>query len=237
MFDCKKELIFCGLIGSQYIIAVVDKKICLTIIFAPCIIKKIQSLIVMSLPLVSDGAALWYVLQVRSSSELSTVENIKRAAKRRNADSLFEDFNVPSIQITPHGTGKPKKKILCSGYIFMKAHVNELSLSIINEVALGTAGGRSSISFLPKLSTPKPLSEKEYNDMISTIMKSSNDKQNSRPAFEMGMIIKIVSGDFKEFKGTIVGINKEKSTLEVSVSVFSREVTVDAGFDDVEIIK
>jgi transcription antitermination factor NusG len=47
----------------------------------------------------------------------------------------------------------------------------------------------------------------------------------------------MTSGAFKDFKGTIVNFDKEKSTLEVSVSVFNRETTVEVNFKDVEIVK
>ncbi len=184
----------------------------------------------------SESGALWYVLQVRSAAEKSVVENIKRIAKKRNVEHLFVDFNVPVVEIAKHGTVKPKQKVLCSGYVFVKMVVNESSLAVINELSVGGVGGRLIISFLPKAQTPKPLSEREYKEMLDTMMKSSQDRADD-VIFEIGMDVKITSGAFKDFKGTVVNFDKEKSTLEVSVSVFNRETTVEVNFKDVEIIK
>jgi transcription termination/antitermination protein NusG len=184
----------------------------------------------------TENGALWYVLQVRSAAEKSVVENIKRIAKKRNVERLFEDFNVPIVEIAKHGTVKAKQKVLCSGYVFVKMVVNESSLAVINELSVGGAGGRLIISFLPKAQNPKPLSEREYKEMLDTMMKSSQDRADD-VIFEIGMDVKMTSGAFKDFKGTIVNFDKEKSTLEVSVSVFNRETTVEVNFKDVEIVK
>lgn len=177
----------------------------------------------------------WYVLQVRSGAENSVVENIKRIAIKKNASELFSNFNVPSVEVAKHGTAKTKNKVLCSGYVFVKMHMSELSLSVIHELSGSGTGNRLVISFLPKAKVPQPLTEKEYQDMISTMMKSSNS-QTSSIAFELGMDVKIRSGSFKGFKGTITGIHKEKTLLDVSVSVFNRETPVEVQFEDVEII-
>ena len=177
----------------------------------------------------------WYVLQVRSGAENSVVENIKRIAIKKNASELFSNFNVPSVEIAKHGTTKVRNKVLCSGYVFIKMHISELSLSVIHELSGSGTGNRLVISFLPKTKVPQPLTEKEYQDMIATMLKSSKS-QSSSVSFSLGMDVKILSGSFKGFKGTITGINKEKNSLDVSVSVFNREMPVEAQFEDVEII-
>jgi|GEM_PF-5292631 len=183
----------------------------------------------------SDVTFFWYVLQVRSSAEKSVVENIKKIALKKNATHLFNDFNVPAIEIAKHGTAKTRSKVLCSGYVFVRMHINELSLSVINEMSGVGAGNRLIISFLPKATAPQPLSEREYKEMLATMMKSSEAKTSSI-AFELGMDVKIRSGSFKDFKGTIVSIDKAKNSLEISVSVFNRETSVEANFEDVEIL-
>ena len=184
----------------------------------------------------NNDAQHWYVLQVRSGAENSVVENIKRIAIKKNASELFSNFNVPVVEIAKHGTSKVKNKVLCSGYVFVKMQMSELSLSVIHELSGSGTGNRLVISFLPKAKVPQPLTEKEYQDMISTMLQSSNS-QSVSIAFELGMDVKIRSGSFKGFKGTITGIHKDKSLLDVSVSVFNRETPVEVQFDDVEIIK
>ena len=183
----------------------------------------------------SDIQFFWYVLQVRSGAEKSIPENIKRVAMKKNAMHLFNDFNVPIVEIAKHGTVKAKSKVLCSGYVFIKMHINDLSLSVINELSGAGTGNRLIISFLPKATKPQPLTEREYKEMLSTMMKSSQS-QSSSFSFEIGSDIKIKSGSFKGFKGTVLGVNKEKSLLEISISVFNRETSIEANFEDVEII-
>ena len=68
------------------------------------------------------------------------------------------------------------------------------------------------------------------------MMKSSEGKTHSK-SIAIGTDVKIISGSFKDFKGTVIEVDTEKSMLDVSVSVFNRETTVEVNFDNVEIIK
>ena len=74
----------------------------------------------MSTAVKENDSIFWYVLQVRSGSEKSVIENIKRIALKKNAIDLFVDFNVPVVEIAKYGTAETKQKVLCSGYVFVK---------------------------------------------------------------------------------------------------------------------
>ena len=48
----------------------------------------------------------------------------------------------------------------------LKMQVNELSMSVINELSGSGAGNKLIMSFLPKADVPQPLSEREYEEML-----------------------------------------------------------------------
>jgi len=52
--------------------------------------------------------------------------------------------------------------------------------------------------------------------------------------FETGQVVRVISGPFKNFEGTVEEINQEKGTVKVLVSMFGRETPVELGFHQVE---
>ena len=51
---------------------------------------------------------------------------------------------------------------------------------------------------------------------------------------EIGDNIRIVSGAFKDFVGSVEEINIEKRKVKAFVSIFGRDTSVEVDFDDVE---
>ena len=51
--------------------------------------------------------------------------------------------------------------------------------------------------------------------------------------FEEGDVVRIISGPFADFNGTISEINVDQSKLKVLVNIFDRETPVELGFDQV----
>ena len=52
--------------------------------------------------------------------------------------------------------------------------------------------------------------------------------------FEVKDVVKVISGPFENFMGTIDNINIDKRKVKVFVSMFGRETLVELDFDQVE---
>ena len=52
--------------------------------------------------------------------------------------------------------------------------------------------------------------------------------------FRLGDTVRVLSGPFASFPGTIEGINQSKRLLKVKVEVFGRETPLKLGYNDVE---
>ena len=52
--------------------------------------------------------------------------------------------------------------------------------------------------------------------------------------FRLGGTVRVLSGPFAAFTGSIEGINQAKRLLKVRVEIFGRETPVKLGFADVE---
>ena len=80
-------------------------------------------------------------------------------------------------------------------------------------------------------SKPTPLSRREVEKIL--VVKKEEVKPQFRLGFEEGDVVRIISGPFADFNGTISEINVDQSKLKVLVNIFDRETPVELGFDQV----
>ena len=80
-------------------------------------------------------------------------------------------------------------------------------------------------------SKPTPLSRREVEKIL--VVKKEEAKPQIRLGFEVDDVVRIISGPFADFNGTISEINAEQAKLKVLVNIFDRETPVELGFDQV----
>jgi transcriptional antiterminator NusG len=90
---------------------------------------------------------------------------------------------------------------------------------------LGFIGGTSD--------RPSPISDKEAMTILNRVEEGVN-KPRPKVLFEVGEVVRIIDGPFKEFNGSIEEVNYEKSRLRVSVLIFGRSTPVELEFGQVE---
>lgn len=70
-------------------------------------------------------------------------------------------------------------------------------------------------------------------DEIQRLLRGTADK-SSRFTFSLGETVRIKSGPFATFTGTVEGINQAKALVKVKVNVFGRAKPVQLRFLDIE---
>lgn len=58
--------------------------------------------------------------------------------------------------------------------------------------------------------------------------------KKKRQSFRLGDTVRIVSGPFVSFTGTIEGINQKKALLKIKVAIYGRTNPIKLNFSDVE---
>ena len=61
-------------------------------------------------------------------------------------------------------------------------------------------------------------------------------KRTNKKTFRLGDTVRIVSGPFVSFTGTVEGINQSKALLKVKVEIYGRNEPIRLTFADVEVL-
>ncbi|WP_432667328.1 transcription termination/antitermination protein NusG [Wukongibacter baidiensis] len=170
----------------------------------------------------SDKEVKWYVAHTYSGHEKKVKANIEKIVENRGMEDVIHEVVVPTeekVEIK-NGKKKVKQKKIFPGYVIVKMIMNDESWYVVRNT-------RGVTGFVGPASKPVPLTDEEVQWMgIEDKLPSIN--------VEVGETVKVTSGPFESFIGEVKGINNERQTLKVSISMFGRETPVELEFTQVE---
>ncbi|MEW9124329.1 MAG: transcription termination/antitermination protein NusG [Thermotaleaceae bacterium] len=166
--------------------------------------------------------AKWYVVHTYSGHENKVKANIEKLVENRGMEDVIHEVAVPTeekVEIK-NGKKKVKQKKIFPGYVIVKMIMTDESWYLVRNT-------RGVTGFVGPGSKPIPLSDEEVKNMGIEI---------SAPDIDIAVTdtIKVISGPFESFIGTVKEINLEKHTLKVLISMFGRETPVELDFVQVE---
>ncbi len=169
----------------------------------------------------------WYVIHTYAGYENRVETNLNRRVESMNMkDRIFRILVPTEKEITSKGGQKRTvEKKVYPGYVMVEMILDDDSWSVVRNTP-GVTG------FVGPGSKPVSLSEKEINRIMRRMGMAAEGK--ARIDFEVGQVVRVISGPFKNFEGTVEEINQEKGTVKVLVSMFGRETPVELGFHQVE---
>ena len=167
--------------------------------------------------------AKWYVVHTYSGHENKVKANIEKMVENRGMkDDIFEVI-VPTEEYieTKSGKKKVKERKMFPGYVILKMIINDESRYLVRNT-------RGVTGFVGPGSKPVPLSDSEVKALgvQETILPNID--------LEEGDSVKVISGPFENFMGTVDNINLEKKKVKVFVSMFGRETLVELDFEQIE---
>ena len=171
----------------------------------------------------------WYAVHAYSNFENKVADSIREQAKQRGLAALFEEILVPKEKVVEVRRGRKvdAERKFFPGYVLVQMELNEDTWHLVKEVprVLGFIGGTSD--------KPAPITEKEAA-LILGRMEEGASKPRPKVLFEVGEVIRVNDGPFKDFNGVVEEVNYEKSRLRVSVLIFGRSTPVELDFGQVE---
>jgi transcriptional antiterminator NusG len=150
-----------------------------------------------------------------------------RIGSMQMQDKIF-DVEIPMEDVMEIKGGKKQivQKKVFPGYLLVKMVYDNDSWYVVRNTP-GVTGFVSSGTG----TKPTPLSKREVDKIL--IVKKEEVKPTFRLEFEEGDVVRIISGPFADFNGTVDEINVDQSKLKVLVNIFDRETPVELGFDQV----
>jgi transcriptional antiterminator NusG len=174
-------------------------------------------------------ALRWYVVHAYSNFENKVKQALEERIKRDGLEQYFGKILVPTEEVVEMRMGQQRKseRKFFPGYVLVQMKLTDETWHLVKDVpkVLGFIGGTSD--------RPAPISEKEAMSILDRVQEGFN-KPRPKTLFEVGEVIRVIDGPFKDFNGVVEEVNYDKNKLKISVLIFGRSTSVELGFNQVE---
>jgi transcription termination/antitermination protein NusG len=169
----------------------------------------------------------WYVIHTYAGYENKVKANLQSRISSMNVEDKIFEVVIPMEDVMEIKQGRKQvvQKKVFPGYLLCRMDLDDDSWYVVRNTP-GVTG------FVGSGTKPTPLSGREINKILQV---KPEDKKKLRPRleFEEQESVRVTSGPFANFTGTISEINVDQSKLKVLVNIFGRETPVELGFDQV----
>jgi len=168
----------------------------------------------------------WFVIHTYSGYENKVKTNLEKRVESMNmGDKIFRVL-VPvedEVQVKD-GQKKIVKKKVYPGYVLVEMCMTDDSWYVVRNTP-GVTG------FVGAGAKPVPLHPSEVKQILKQM---GYEEPKVKVDFTVGENIRVTSGPFENFIGSIEEIQNEKGKLKVLISMFGRETPVELDFSQVE---
>lgn len=170
--------------------------------------------------------AKWYVVHTYSGYENTVKATIEKTVESRSLQDRILAISIPMetvTEITESGASKTYDRKVYPGYVLVKMIYSDDTWHVIRNVR-GVTGfvGTSS-------NDPTPLTEEEVYAM-------GVEKKQIVVNYAVGDTVRILDGPLRNLIGTVESIEVEKNSVNVIVSMFGRETSVEFELDMIEVV-
>jgi transcriptional antiterminator NusG len=168
----------------------------------------------------------WYIVQTLTGMEDKAKAKIENEIEVRNWKGKVFRVLVPEEETVEIKGDKRvvRKRKMYPGYVFVEMVMDE-------EVWFEIRQTQGVARFIGGKTHPVPVTEREMQRVLKQI---GIKEKEVTVEFEMGEAIRIISGSFRGYTGSVSEINAAKSKLKVMINIFGRDTSVEVDFDRVE---
>ena len=170
--------------------------------------------------------AKWYVVHTYSGYENTVKATIEKTVETRGLHDQILAISIPLetvTEITETGATKTYDRKVYPGYVLVKMVYSDDTWHVIRNIR-GVTGfvGTSS-------NDPTPLTEDEVYAM-------GVEKKEIIVNYSVGDTVRILDGPLSSFTGTVDSIDLDGNVVNVIVSMFGRETSVEFELDMIEVV-
>jgi transcription termination/antitermination protein NusG len=182
----------------------------------------------------------WYVVHTYSGYEQRVKQNLTNRVEALEADDRVFEVVIPTEEVTEYKKGKKttsQKKFL-PGYVLVRMDMDDETWGIVRHTPnvtgfVGSSGSKPVPLPLREVATTLKVPEKVVEEVETEQAEAEPERPQMEIDLEVGETIRVTSGPFADFTGTISEINLDQAKLKVLVSVFGRETPLELPFDNV----
>ena len=164
----------------------------------------------------------WYVLHTYSGYEENVKRNLEQRVESMNMQDFIFDVLIPTetkIKIK-NGKRKTVREKIFPGYVLVNMVVTDASWYVARNTPNVTG-------FIGLGTTPTPVDPAEMGVIER---RDSKDQPKFNVDVEVGEMIKIVDGPFKDYDSKIESMDIDRGKVSVLVNIFGRETPVELDF-------
>jgi transcriptional antiterminator NusG len=186
----------------------------------------------------------WYVVHTYAGYEQRVKDNLENRIDTYDAWDRIMEVHIPTEEVTEYKKGKKvvsDKKFL-PGYVLVRMDLDDDTWGIVRHTPAVTGFvGANGVKPVPlslrelanTLKLPKEYVEETEEDAAAVEESAVPEKVQIQIDMEVGDTVRVTTGPFADFTGTIDEINLDQAKLRVLVSVFGRETPIELPFDQV----
>jgi transcriptional antiterminator NusG len=161
----------------------------------------------------------WYVLHTYSGYEDAVAKNLKQRIESLGMEDKIFNVLVPKEKKIKIKNGKRKtiEEKIYPGYVLVEMIVTNDSWYVVRNTPRVTG-------FIGAGTTPVPVSLKEIENLKKRI---GIETPQYKVDVDIGSLVKITDGPFKDFEGKVSEIDEGKGKLKVLVNIFGRDTPVE----------
>jgi len=164
----------------------------------------------------------WFVVQTLTGQEDRAKQAIEEMVENEGLKERIFQVLVPIEETVEIKGGKRHDKIrkMFPGYVFVEMVLDEETWYMIRQTT-GVA------RFIGTKVQPTPVSDKE----MQRVLKQLGKEERLEISFEKGEGVRVISGPFRGYTGSVDEINAEKGKLKVLINIFGRDTPVEVNFE------
>ena len=174
----------------------------------------------------------WYIVHTYSGQEDRVKKNLEMRIDSMDVKDKIFSVVVPTeeeIEIKD-GQRKSVQRKIFPGYILVQMEMDDESWYVVRNTP-GVTGFVSAEDERERRPKPVPLEQKEVDAIMARMVSPT---PRVKVGLTIGQMVRITSGPFAEFMGSIDHMDEDKGKVRVLVSFFGRETPVELDFLQVE---
>jgi len=167
----------------------------------------------------------WYVVHTYAGYEDSVKQSLMQRVQSFNMQDYIFDVQVPKEKQLVFKKGEPveEERKLFPGYVLVDMSVTDESWYLVRNTPNVTG-------FVGSGNIPVPVTPEEFGVIERRV---GEQEAKFKSDFQVGDLVVIADGPFKNYEGTIDAVDVDKGKLTVLVLIFDRDTPVELDFTQV----